>query len=105
MQKKGVPNPEELEKRTEVINLINSHIEEVEQLDKKRFGAAGARGSDRGQLMGSAGKGFGRHFWPDRTGFAQKKTAVETELQPIDPDVQQELLQIQKRDQDLVPGA
>lgn len=47
--RKKKQNPEEVEKRREIVELINKHIEEVEQLEKKRF--TDRIGTDRSALF------------------------------------------------------
>jgi chromosome segregation ATPase len=88
-KKKGGPTPEELEHRNEVVDLTWKHIEECENLEKRRLG--GPTASARQSLLSG---GSGR--------AAQARPATQTSLQDIDdPELEAGLQQLRQKDQEI----
>lgn len=87
-KKKGGPSQEEVEHRAEIVDLTWKHIEECEQLEKRRLGGPSA--SSRTALLSGAGAN------------RNQKAATTTTLKDIDdPELEAGLQQLQKKDQEI----
>jgi len=85
---------EKVDHRKEVVDLVFSHMEECETLEKKRLNVAGAAagGAARSNLLAKCGK----------ASYAQKKPATETSLKDLDdPELTAGLQQLQENDRKL----
>mmetsp|Transcript_46322 Transcript_46322/g.145332 ORF Transcript_46322/g.145332 Transcript_46322/m.145332 type:complete len:289 (-) Transcript_46322:143-1009(-) len=87
-KKNGKLTPEDLEIHQQMAELVSKHIAECESLEKKRYqGRAGGRN-------GTKGAGVNGEI---------KRTAMDTDLAPIDldPDVNEGLIQLRRNDEKL----
>jgi hypothetical protein len=75
---------EDLETHREVTELVGKHIAECESLERKRYAGR----------VGKSGAGTG-------AGADVRRTAEQTDLAEIDPDVEQGLTQLMRNDEKL----
>ncbi|TPX33172.1 hypothetical protein SmJEL517_g03810 [Synchytrium microbalum] len=95
-KKKKHKNPEEYAKRKEIAELCHKHVEEVEALEKKKF--TDRVGSDRIELMARSGDGA-RYRGNAAPGGGDP--FMESDLAPIDPDVDEDFKKIKGKNQDI----
>mmetsp|Transcript_58227 Transcript_58227/g.137267 ORF Transcript_58227/g.137267 Transcript_58227/m.137267 type:complete len:216 (+) Transcript_58227:123-770(+) len=98
LRKKGKgPQPGEPDARAEIVDLISKHVQECEQLEKRRFGGGGA--SAAAAAAGARADLIGENMPPRR---ANKRTAEYTDLKDLDdPELDEGLKAMAAKDAEL----